>query len=122
MQKIEQFLTAALVVLALLLGVGVGSANAWPWSSTVTLAGSLVQCTSDGAQSAHVNAVLNDERHEYNTLLGQPPDYSVTFTNVPGGSGGWAWIVVDCAVSGGSQGHWVKVTRPVFGSTITSNL
>jgi hypothetical protein len=97
-------------------------ASAWSWSSSVTVKGSLVQCTNQGPQTATVNAVLNGERHIVTTGLGMPPSYSVTFGNVPSGAGGWAWIVVDCSVAGGSAGHWVKVYRPAVGSTITANL
>jgi hypothetical protein len=117
---------ALLVVIPLVAGLGVvvsaQSARAWPWSSTVTVTGALNQCTKHGIQVARVNAVLNGQRHVYTTPAGQPPSYSVTFTNVPSGAGGWAWIVIDCSVVGGSKGYWVKVYRPGFGSTLRVNL
>lgn len=111
------------LVLALGLSVTAGAvpANAWVWSSQVTLTGALNQCTNQGAQAAYVNAVFNNQRVAYWTALGQPPHYSVTFNNVPSG-GGWAWIVVTCSVVGGSQGHWVHVYRPTIGTTLGVNL
>lgn len=109
------------LALGLSVSVGTASANAWPWSSQVTLTGALNQCTNQGTQAAYVNAVFNNQRVAYETSIGQPPHYSVTFTNVPGG-GGWAWIVVNCAVVGGSQGYWVHVYRPAIGTTLVVNL
>jgi hypothetical protein len=109
------------LALGLSASVGTTSANAWVWSSQVTLTGALNQCTNQGAQAAYVNAVFNNQRIAYETSIGQPPHYSVTFTNVPGG-GGWAWIVVNCAVVGGSQGYWVHVYRPTIGTTLGVNL
>lgn len=115
-------LTISLSGLVLALGLsaaaGAAPANAWVWSSNVTLTGALNQCTNQGAQTAYVNAVFNNQRHAYWTGLGQPPHYSVTFSNVPGGSGGWAWIVVTCNVVGGSHGYWVHVYRPAVGTTL----
>ncbi|WP_143202408.1 hypothetical protein [Amycolatopsis sp. CB00013] len=120
MQKFGRMFATVLAVSALMLG-GASQAFAWPWSSTVTVSGALTQC-SDSIQSAHVSAVLNGQGHAYNTLAGMPPRYGVTFTNVPGGSGGLAWIVVTCAVQGGSRGYWVRVYRPAFGSVLNVNL
>jgi hypothetical protein len=100
---------------------GAAPAQAWPGSPTVTVSGTLVQCSRNGIQSADVNAVLNGERHILRTAAAQPPSYTVVFGNVPP-SGGWAWIVVACRVTGSPQGHWVRVYRPVVGSTVRADL
>ncbi len=120
-RRVVTLLAGLGLALGLSISVGTTSANAWPWSWQVTLTGALNQCTNQGIQAAYVNAVFNNQRIAYETSAGQPPHYSVTFTNVPG-NGGWAWIVVNCAVVGGSQGHWVHVYRPALGSTLGVNL
>jgi hypothetical protein len=122
MRKLKGLLVVIPLVASLGIVVSAQPARAWPWSSTVTVTGALNQCGNVGPQVATVNAVLNKERHIYTTGLGMPPSYSVTFSNVPSGAGGWAWIVVDCSVVGGSKGYWVKVYRPLVGSTLRVNL
>jgi hypothetical protein len=121
MRRLMVSLAGGVLALGLSASLEAVPANAWAWSSDVTLTGTLTQCTNQGAQAAYVNAVFNNQRHAYWTSVGQPPQYSVTFTNVPSG-GGWAWIVVNCAVVGGSQGYWVHVYRPAAGSTLGVNL
>ena len=124
-KRVIRRLTISFASLGVALGVSASvattPANAWPWSSKVTLTGALNQCTNQGIQAAYVNAVFNNQRVAYETKAGMPPSYSVTFTNVPS-NGGWAWIVVNCDVIGGSQGHWVKVYRPAIGDTLVVNL
>ena len=122
MRKFLALLVAIPLVASLGMVVSARPARAWPLSPTVTVTGALNQCTNQGIQVARVNAVLNEQRRVYTTPAGQPPSYSVTFTNVPGGAGGWAWIVIDCSVVGGSKGYWVKVYRPLIGSTLRVNL
>ena len=121
MRKIKALLVVIPLVASLGIMVIARPAQAWLGNSTVTVKGTLYQCTKNGIQAARVNAVLDEQRHIYTTPLGQPPSYSVTFTNVRS-DGGWAWIVIDCVVVGGSKGHWVKVYRPLFGSTLQVDL
>lgn len=109
---------AAATVLVAVAGTAVvaaPAASAWTWSSSVTLTGT---AGCGGAQRATVRGVFN-EQHQLWTAYARNT-YSITFTNVPAG-GGWAWVWSDCSVTS-DHGTWVRVTRPVFGSTIGANL
>lgn len=94
------------------------AASAWPWSGTVTVHGS-TGC-GPGIQTATVYANLNSEGYRVGTGTGAPPNYSVTFKQVPSG-GGWGWFWVECSVTGG-HGTWARIYRPTVGSSITVNL
>lgn len=122
MKRLTVMLAGVVLTLGLGAVVGAQPANAWTWSSQVTLSGNLNQCGGGGPQTADVDASFNNQRVVYGTGLGMPPRYSVTFTNVPGGFGGWAWIVINCRVTGSPHGYWVHVYRPGFGSTLAVNL
>jgi len=116
-------MVAAFTLAAVLtLVAGTAPASAWTGDSTVTVKGELTQCSSYGPQNARVRATLDGQHYDYYTPMSMPIRYSVTFTNVPAGNGGWAWFVIDCSGPGGSQGHWVKVYRPWFGSTLNVDL
>lgn len=114
--------TAALVALAsaalLTPVVTAAPALAWPGSATVTVTGKS-GCWEQGPQQATVYGELNTQGHT-SVQYGMPARYSITFTNVPSG-GGWAWFTIHCSV-GGDHNAWVRVYRPLWGSTLNVNL
>jgi hypothetical protein len=122
MRKAISVAAAFLLAVVIALATGTAPASAWTGSSTVTVTGQLVQCSSAGPQNARVRATLDHQHYDYYTPMSMPISYSVTFTNVPPGNGGWAWFVIDCSADGGSLGHWVNVYRPWWGSTIYVDL
>jgi hypothetical protein len=114
---------ALVAALAIVLGVGLtkpAPARAWFWDPKVTIYGTLNVCGPGGIQTAYVRGNLNGTIVQNGTALGAPPSYSLTWNNVPSG-GGYAWVVVNCSVTG-SYGRWVHVYRPTLGNSLHVNL
>jgi hypothetical protein len=93
-------------------------AHAWPLDNNVTVTGKVTGCSTGGPYNqATVRANLNGEIRTWTSggWYSQPPTYALRFDNVPGGAGGWAWVVVHCTVDRPDYGVWIKVQRPVIG-------
>jgi hypothetical protein len=100
-------------------------AHAWSLDPHVTMTGKIVGCSTSGPlQQATVRANLNGQIHQWTTgLYSSQPSYTINWTNVPGGRGGWAFITVHCSAVTPDYNLWVRVYRPGWGWTMpTVNL
>ncbi|HEY6797581.1 MAG TPA: hypothetical protein VI248_23145 [Kineosporiaceae bacterium] len=102
-------------------GAAAESAQAWPWSATVTVTGT-AGCTQLGGALAITGRATLDGQTFQNTVLTNNNRYSVTLTNVRASGSPRAWMQITCAAPDGhvSQG-WTDMYRPAVGSTITRN-
>jgi hypothetical protein len=111
-RRVRRCIVACVAVITVML-VSASTANAYPWSSTVTVHGP-TQCW--GLQTATVTMRLdNGESHITQTPLGGGDNYQITYGKVPsGGIDATAWVRCSAGTTP-DYSRRVRVNRPSIG-------